>query len=76
MHYDNDCGICIMLNDNEMREFSGNNPELDPVLSVQMRKMKTQVKMSNKFILIVTDHFIDMMMFQDKSILIVIKRHR
>ena len=25
-------------------EFTGKNPELDPVLSVQMRKMKTQVK--------------------------------
>ena len=43
----------IQINSNENTEdvlmtnmtykFSGKNPELDPVLSVQMRKMRTQV---------------------------------
>ena len=33
-----------VLMTNMTYKFSGKNPELDPVLSVQMRKMRTQVK--------------------------------
>ena len=33
-----------VLMTNMTYKFSGKNPELDPVLSVQMRKMRTQVE--------------------------------
>ena len=41
-HADQIVDICTIKK--TMGEFTGKNPELDPVLSVQMRKMKTQVK--------------------------------